>query len=428
VSNTVINRVKCKKFMTVEPETIRGQIQRLVDSRTFETSEVHRRLLHYLAEKVISGDADRLKEYTIGLEAFGKPETYDPKLDSIVRLQVSRLRQKLTAYYQEEANGADSVLVSLPKGAFRLTFEPIAHAETARPPRFGSRAKSAALISALVLATTWAAISTVWLVHERRESAPIAERWNPELEALWNPFLQSRRALLVCLGTPMFIRFPAFGFFRDPKANDWEELESSDRVKGVRRALGDRDIAPSYHFTGTGEAGAAFEVAQLLSTRKREILLAPSNLLSWQQIASDDVVFVGPPKFNRQLQTAALTRDIVIEPGGVRNLKPQAGEPAFLPDRIVAGKQSEGETHAVITRTPGLSGVGELLVIAGNGSPDTFAAAEWLTQSWRARELAHHLRTPSGEIPRHFQVVLKVSFKQGVPVQSAYLFHHVLKP
>ena len=57
-------------------------------SKTFETSEVHRRLLHYLAEKTFSGEADRLKEYVIGLEAFSKPSTYDPKRDSIVRLQV----------------------------------------------------------------------------------------------------------------------------------------------------------------------------------------------------------------------------------------------------------------------------------------------------------------------------------------------------
>ena len=68
-----------------------------------------------------------------------------------------------------------------------------------------------------------------------------------------------------------------------------------------------------------------------------------------------------------------------------------------------------------------------MLVVAGNASPDTFAAAEWLTQPWRAKELLGHLRTPGGEIPRYYQVVLKVAFKQGIPVQSSYLFHHVLK-
>jgi hypothetical protein len=66
-------------------------------------------------------------------------------------------------------------------------------------------------------------------------------------------------------------------------------------------------------------------------------------------------------------------------------------------------------------------------MIAGNASADTFAAAEWLTQSWRARELAGRLREREGELPRHFQAVIKVAFKQGIPVRSSYVFHHVLK-
>src|SRR5437764_15479008 len=107
----------------VEVDAIRAQIDRVTQSKTFENSEVHRRLLQYLAEKTLAGDADRLKEYTVGLEAFGKPSTYDPKQDSIVRLQVGRLRQKLAAYYQTEAAG-DPVVMTIPKGAFKLEFEP----------------------------------------------------------------------------------------------------------------------------------------------------------------------------------------------------------------------------------------------------------------------------------------------------------------
>src|ERR1019366_9358401 len=110
--------------MSVDQEEIHAQVDRLIQSKTFETSEVHRKLLQYLAEKSIKGKADRLKEYTIGLEAFGKPPTYDPKHDSIVRLQVGRLRQKLAAYYQSEAAG-DPVVVNLPKGAFKLLFESV---------------------------------------------------------------------------------------------------------------------------------------------------------------------------------------------------------------------------------------------------------------------------------------------------------------
>ena len=407
--------------MDVEADEIRAQVERLIHSRTFETSEVHRRLLQYLAEKTLSGEADRLKEYIIGLEAFGKPSTYDPRQDSIVRLQVGRLRQKLTAYYQSEA-GAGDVRISLPKGAFKLNFEVVPpHAEAEIHPDRTRRVRI--LAGALALALLWAAVSTIMLVSSRRK-APVADPWSPDLEALWAPFLESNRSLLVCLGVPLFVRIPNYGFFRDPRANDWDEIAKSDRVAALRKALVDTEISASYAFTGAGEASAGALLSRLLSWRKRDLLFTRSNLLSWQQISDHDVIFIGPPKFNRQLQAAALHQDIVVEPDGIRNLKPRPGEPAYLEDHIVPGKISEGETHALISRMPGLAGMGEFMLIAGNASPDTLAAAEWLTQPWRAKELAGRLRTPSGEIPRYFQVVIKVAFKQGIPVESSYVFHH----
>ncbi len=418
------NGVNVLQTIGVDPSAARGQIERIIASKTFEGSDVHRRLLHYLAEKSLAGEADRLKEYTIGLEAFAKPPTYDPKHDSIVRLQVGRLRQKLAAYYQSEAAG-DPLLVNVPKGAFKLTFEPC---PTERPegrlsdPRRWVRS----LAAALTVMSLWALVATGLYVRARRQAEPMADTWSPELEGLWQPFLQSKRALLVCLGTPLFVRFPAFGFFRDPKVNDWQDIEKSERFTAARNALGDKELLPSYNFTGAGEASAAFLLGRLLATRKHDLLVTRSSILSWQQIADDDVVFVGPPKFNLQLQAAALTQDIVVEPEGIRNLKPNPGEPRFLQDHILSGRTAEGETHALITRTAGPSGAGELLMIAGNASADTLAAAEWMTQSWHARNLVSRLRGPSGEMPRYFQVVIKVAFKQGIPVQSEYVFHHVL--
>lgn len=105
----------------VETEAAHAQIQRMFLSKTFETSEAQRRLLQYLAEKALSGEADRLKEYTVGIEAFGKPSSYDPQEDSIVRTQTGRLRGKLREYYTTEGKD-DPIVVELPKGGFKLVF------------------------------------------------------------------------------------------------------------------------------------------------------------------------------------------------------------------------------------------------------------------------------------------------------------------
>src|SRR6201985_737092 len=107
--------------MVVELEVNQTQVQRIIQSKAFRTSEVHRNLLQYLAEKSLSGTADSLKEYTVGLDVFGKPSSYDPRQESVVRMHVGRLRQKLAEYYRTDG-AEDPVIVDLPKGAFALEF------------------------------------------------------------------------------------------------------------------------------------------------------------------------------------------------------------------------------------------------------------------------------------------------------------------
>ncbi len=96
-------------------DAIRAQVQRIVGSDLFRASEIQRRLFVYLAKKSLDGEADQLKEYTVGVEGIGKSESYDPRRDSTVRLQTGKLRQKMTEYYLA-AGRADPIQIDFPKG------------------------------------------------------------------------------------------------------------------------------------------------------------------------------------------------------------------------------------------------------------------------------------------------------------------------
>jgi hypothetical protein len=109
--------------MVVREDLTLAQLERILHSDTFRNSDVLRRLLRFLADKSISGEADRLKEYIIGIDALGKPSSYDPRQDSLVRIQVGRLRQKLAEYYRTEGKD-DPFVVELPKGRFKLHCDP----------------------------------------------------------------------------------------------------------------------------------------------------------------------------------------------------------------------------------------------------------------------------------------------------------------
>src|ERR1700677_5142625 len=142
--------------MVVELELNQAQVQRIIQSKAFRTSEVHRNLLNYLAEKSLSGTADSLKEYTVGLDVFAKPASYDPRQESVVRMHVARLRQKLSEYYRSEGLD-DPIIVDVPKGGFRVTFETreigrerIAAAALEETPRPGGNRRVEIVLGALL--------------------------------------------------------------------------------------------------------------------------------------------------------------------------------------------------------------------------------------------------------------------------------------
>jgi len=65
--------------------------------------------LRYFVEQTLDGNADKLSEFVLALEVFHKKETFDPRIDSIVRVKARRLRKRLDKYYREE--GRDDPIV-----------------------------------------------------------------------------------------------------------------------------------------------------------------------------------------------------------------------------------------------------------------------------------------------------------------------------
>ena len=100
----------------------RDELQVVLASKTLTRSPSVLRLAEYISRKYLAGEADTIKEYTIAVEALGKPADFDPKRDSIVRVEAHRLRKKLVNYYLTE--GAEhSVRVVLDPGQYIPRFE-----------------------------------------------------------------------------------------------------------------------------------------------------------------------------------------------------------------------------------------------------------------------------------------------------------------
>ncbi|MGI9383666.1 MAG: hypothetical protein ACR2PO_10965 [Methyloligellaceae bacterium] len=127
---------------TPSADLVQDALERILASKIFASSPRIRELLRHLVNESLAGRTDRLKGYTIGLDVFDRPETFDPQTDPIVRVQVGRLRQLLEKYYLTEGSG-DPVVIEVPRGGYVPTFsagEPATDSSVAHggasPPAF----------------------------------------------------------------------------------------------------------------------------------------------------------------------------------------------------------------------------------------------------------------------------------------------------
>jgi TolB-like protein/Tfp pilus assembly protein PilF len=124
-------------------------LERILRSSGFQNSARRAQLLRYLVERTLAGEGDAISEYGIGVDVFGKPPSFDPRLESIVRTEFSRLRQKLADYYAAGGR-ADPVVIAFPPRTYVPAFTIAAGPPPAAPRRFyrsGAVAAAAVLIA-----------------------------------------------------------------------------------------------------------------------------------------------------------------------------------------------------------------------------------------------------------------------------------------
>ena len=105
-----------------DQKAIRQQLDRILHSGPFHQSQRRQRFLEYLVNETLAGRGERLKGYNVALEVFDRPETFDPTVDPLVRIEAARLREKLREYYGADGQ-SDPIRIDLPKGTYTPQIE-----------------------------------------------------------------------------------------------------------------------------------------------------------------------------------------------------------------------------------------------------------------------------------------------------------------
>src|SRR5215475_9850940 len=87
------------------------------------------RLLIFVCEKYFDGAFEEIKEYSIAVQALGRPENFDPQVDTIVRVTAHALRKRLEEYYRS-IGAHHPIHICLPPGHYVPKFIHVVESES----------------------------------------------------------------------------------------------------------------------------------------------------------------------------------------------------------------------------------------------------------------------------------------------------------
>jgi len=99
---------------------ILDELDRVLRDKRFSSAPQMSAFLRYIVTETLAGHAERIKAFSVGVDALGKPDTFDAQSDPSVRVLALRLRKTLAAMY--ENNSLCLAIIELRVGTYVPTF------------------------------------------------------------------------------------------------------------------------------------------------------------------------------------------------------------------------------------------------------------------------------------------------------------------
>ena len=451
------------------------QLEKILRSRTLHNSESLKAFLRFVVEKTLASEEAQLKEYIIATEVFGRNSDYDPRIDSVVRVQAGRLRAKLQEYYATEGK-SDQIVIDLPKGHYHPVFTsvcpdpkpelaravlsadangqklsaaaPLATADTrttvdGAPVATHSGKLLPWVLGAIIIALAAAVLALSVSNRDLRRRATAVSAPAPanadELKTVWGAFLDDPEPPLIVLSNPAVYRFVNKS---DPDALasrsiqldkeqertmfDAPEFKGQYPVDGLRPP----QLIPSIGmYTGMGEAIGLYRLSDLFRTANKGVLLKQSRHVTATDLKYRNVILLGSIYVNEwSRKLPAGERFVYTFSATIENSNPLPGEEREYRPQFDEQTGQLLVDYAIITVKPNVSGEHAVMTLAGIYSEGTEAAAEFATTKNHMTGLAQRLRQLGGNNapPKYYQALLKVAVENGTPTTITLLALHAL--
>ena len=420
----------------------REELRRVIESKHFANSPKKIRFLEFISEQAFHGSSDKLNEYLIGSEVYGRGTDFDQQKDPIVRVQAHEIRRLLKKYYEQEGQN-DLVRIDLPPGRYVPVFnrklqqpEPadalvaIAPAEPAAQPPAPERTTRFHLAVTVTLAIVCLVLGILLASRGRTASGPAqsfhsAAGLPPGLDWFWHPFLPPHEAPIIVIPNHPLLRAAHDGDSAQTIANGHEipkaslpEFRDTIHFRELKRFV----FVPSLtDFTSVGETMGVVDLCEMLFRVGDPCPVQQSRLLNFEEIKDHNVVLLGGNQ-SWSGRVFLNTEGFRFQSGVIVNGKPQAGErPVYKPEFDPVTNQLTRD-YALVLMLPNERKENRVLLIYGIYTQGSQAAVEFLINPEKMAELRTELMKLSPDkksIPPYFQVLLTTTVENSVPGKAS---------
>jgi hypothetical protein len=363
---------------------------------------------------------DGPKEVEIAIDVFGRDASFNGAEDSVVRVAMHSLRQKLREHYAGSGR-QDALEFGIPRGAYRITATPRAADHGKEPDSRARRWKLVALVMVPVLVLSVAANVLSWTSSSRRiDTARQMVRQN----ALWSPIAQSQRTVMFVLGdlfmyTQNDEQTGRTLTVRDPQINSSEDLRAF--LAGNPALAAGRGLRYSTMIQKS-TAVSMVEILQILSNPGRQVEVRLRDELRAEDIQRNDIVYVGPVTRLGPLASDYHVRSryrFDVATSGITDI--DSGQ-VYLPE---GGLGEHHKDYALVARYPGPAGNSIMIFTSGGRNAGllqvvrTLTSRDGLSKFWQSAGA-------DVRIPDAFEALVAVSGYKQTDLSADLVRLHVL--
>ena len=419
-------------------------------SQAFARSEQLKNFLRYVCELEIADRAAEIKEYSIGTMALGRSSSYTPAADSSVRRRAFELRAKLEELYQTELAGS-MVRIEIPKGSYVPTFlrrenlvvEPLPEpplpeihipVEPAPPPQKPRGGQWIALAAALLSGLLLGALGMRFFGEPASSPSTliVREAWGP----LGSP--QGNVLISIASGLQMTVRAGAFSADSDlPSFPAPAEIYSLYQKTSPWDPGDKLFMRPSLNTASLGVVGAVAAAATSLHSMGAQYQILPERIAPLASFRNRNVILIGDPLNSfaaaKLFHRARLT--IAHDPATNRLVmrdreKPASAPPAFSRFEGLPGKTAE--VYGLLTVLPSDAEPSQerrTLIVSGVSNVGIHGAMEFFASGEHLQDLKKRMRMEGlSAFPKAYQVVVRCTAENSLPLSCGYAAHYVLEP